>query len=810
MHIYSDIKYTLRGLAKKPGFSALAILVMASGIGLSVYLFSFMNVMLFKPMPFEGGERFIQVFTSQNGSRIQGMLNLHDYHEIKQNLTGVSTLSAYRNQTVTVSQQDGTRRVEATDSRANIFSFTQTQPILGRTFSEAEDKVGAPRVVVIGYELWQNMFAGQATILNQSLRIDNEPHQIIGVMPKGYFFPYNADLWRPLRDNVEQVSREANAQVRGLLLRDEDTSITELDQQLKLIMQRLEARYPTANNGIGAYALTPNMISADGGMAVAYTMHIAAVLILILASVNVGNLLLSRAVERSHETAIRVALGAPKGRLISQLLWESIIICSLGGFIGLCMIGWGLEVTQVITNQFYTDRPPFWWQFGIDAYTLKLFFAFLLATILITGLLPALKSVNGDFNAVLRDGTRGALGKNAGRLNKLLVIGEIFLSITILLVAAVIIIASKKATEANYGANIDNVMVSRVQLPDNQYDTAERKVAFVNTLKASLASAPQFKQLIIASALPGMISHRPSIAVEGKEYIQQGKASYPRVNHIAVSAGSLKHLEIGLIAGRYFNHADDQPNTHTVIVTQSFVTQLMNTEQPIGKRVRVINDSTNTLQWATIVGVVEHTIQTRPNRIEASMPSIFQPYSQTPRDSMVIATRINGKITPTANTLRQAVHTIDPQLAIYHVELYNAALARHMAPLAFVSNILGLFGLASFVLAGCGIYGVMSNTIAQRLQEMGVKRALGANEHHIMREFMYSSTKQLLWGLIPGLGIGIALGFAMSTTLNVSPLELLSIACILTVGLAGVVLIATYMPTKRALDMEPSHALHYQ
>jgi predicted permease len=810
MLIYNDIKYTLRGLSQKPGFSVLAILVMACGIGLSVYLFSFMNTMLFKPMPFEGGERFIQVFSSQNGSRYQGMLNLHDFHEIKQNLTGISASSAFRDQTVTISQQGGNRRVNATNSRANIFSFTQTQPILGRSFTEAEDRIGAPRVVVIGYELWQNMFAGQENILNQYLRIDNEQHQIIGVMPEDYFFPFDADLWRPLRDNVEQVSREEKAQVSGLLLRNEETSIEELDEQLKLIMQRLETRYPEANNGIGAYALSPKMTSADGGMAVAYTMHIAAVLILILASVNVGNLLLSRALERSHETAIRVALGAPRGRLISQLLWESIVICSLGGLIGLCMIGWGLEVTQVITNQFYTDRPPFWWQFGIDAYTVKLFFAFLLSTILITGLLPALKSVNGDFNAVLRDGTRGALGKNTGRLNKLLVVCEIFLSITILLIAAFIIIASKKATEADYGANVENVIVSRVQLPVNRYDTAEHKTAFVNSLKATLVDMPQFEHLIISSALPGISSIRPSIAVEGKEYDQQGRASYPRVNHIAVSAGSLKHLEVGLIEGRYFNHADDQPDKNTVIVTQSFVTQFMNTEQPVGKRVRVINDSTQTLQWATIVGVVEHTIQTQPNSPEATIPSIFQPYSQSPRNAFVIATRIGGSFTATEKTLRQAVQSIDPQLAIYHVELYRQTLDRYMAPLTFVSNVLGLFGLASFVLAGCGIYGVMSNTIGQRLQEVGVKRALGANERHIICEFLWASVKQLLWGLIPGLGIGIALGVAMSTILNVSLFELLSIASILTVGLAGVVFIATYIPTKRALDMEPSHALHYQ
>lgn len=810
MYIYNDFKYAIRLLAKKPGFTALATLVMACGIGLSVYLFSFMNTMLFKPLPFEGGERILQVYSSQNGNRIQGTFNIHDYHEIQNNLQGVAHFTTYRNNNVNISQRDGTRRIAITEGRANFFSLTQTAPLLGRIFTENEDKIGAPKVVLIGYDLWQNLFAGQTSVLSQSLQIDGEHHQIIGVMPKGYLFPHSAQMWRPLQDNITQVTREENRQVRGLIMRDKDTSIEQLNNQLNVIMQRLEVRYPLTNNGVSAYVITPNLTSADGGMAVAYTMHIAAILILILASVNVGNLLLSRAVERSQETAIRVALGAPKGRLISLLLWESIIICSLGGFIGLCMIGWGLEVTQVITNQFYTDQPPFWWKFGVDHYTLKLFFTFLFTTIFITGFLPAVKNANGDFNAVLRDGTRGALGKKAGRLNKLLVIGEIFLSITILLVAAIIILSSNKATRADFGVNTNNMIVSNIQLPDNRYATAESKIKFVNTLKAQLQAQPQFQQPIISAALPGMISRRSNIAVEGKEYNQQSQANYPRANHISVTAGSLKYLQATLLQGRLFNTSDDMPDKGTVIVTESFVDQLMETKEPLGKRIRVLNETNNALNWLTIIGVIEHTIQTRPNAVEANIPSIFQPYSQSPVSNLVVATRLQGELGPAEDTVRMAVKKLDPMLPVYDVEFYNQTLARHVAPLTFVSGVLAMFGIASFILAGCGIYGVMTNTISQRIQEIGVKRALGADERHIMKEYLWSGCRQLLWGLLPGLGIGVMLGFAMSTALNIRISELLVLAFTLSAGLTFVVILATYIPTKRALNMEPAQSLHYQ
>ncbi|CAH9064593.1 hypothetical protein PSECIP111951_03169 [Pseudoalteromonas holothuriae] len=811
MSIRSDIKYAIRLLAKKPSFSALTIFVMATGIGLSVYLFSFMNTMLFKPLPFTDGEHLIELSTSMNGKRNFGDFNIHDFEEVKASLSNISEFSSYRNSVVNIAGRDGARRYSATDARANMFSLTRTSALLGRTFSPEEDKVGAQNVTVIGYDLWQNHFGGKSDVLSKTLKINGQNYQVIGVMPEGYYYPRRAQLWRPLRDNTQQVTRTQNSQVTGVALREPGTSIEQLDHELSLIMQRLEQRYPKTNSGLGAYALTMHMSTADGGMPVVYVMHVAAVLILILASVNVGNLLLSRAVERSQETAIRVALGAPTGRLLSQLLWESILICGLGGLIGLLVMGWGLEVTQTVTNQFFTDRPPFWWNFGIDAYSLKIFFAFLVSTIFVTGFLPAWRNINGDFNAVLRDGTRGALGKNAGKLNKALVVGEVFLSITILIVAAVMITGSFKATYADYGVNTRNKLTGQITLPEEQYQTDQQKIQFVQALNSQLATHNILQDTIITSALPGFGDKRPAVAIAGQEYAKQGLSSYPRANQIAVFPGTLSHLEAQLVKGRLFTNSDNKIDKHTVIVSDSFVEQYMGTEQPLGQRIQFINEDSSKGPWLTIVGVVKHIVQTMPNRDRASKtPSVYVPFAQSPRSSMYIAASIHSDMSLAKEALTNAINQVAPQLPIFNIDSLDGRLTQRVAPLRFVGGVLMLFGLASFLLAASGIYGVMANTISQRNQEIGVKRALGASEQHISKEFLISGTKQLLLGAVPGLAIGLGLGYAMSVPIGVEFSDIVIAAFVLTTLLSAVVLLATYLPTKRALVNEPAYALHNQ
>lgn len=805
-----DFKYALRLLAKRPSFSILTIMVMALGIGLSVYLFSFLNTMAYKPLPFKDSETLIMVDKVQNGLYLNGgNLDLHDFYQIRTQIKGIAEVSALTETSANVSSREGARRYNTSMIEPNIFQMTRTKPMLGREFTESENIAGAKAVTIIGFDLWQNHFVGDPQVIGQSMRINGISNEIIGVMPQGYYFPRNSEIWLPMREDPTKLKRGEADNYTGIIHMAPGASIESINREMDVVMKRIEEKYPKTNAGVGAYAETfPMSVMGNGGSVFILSMYVVAVLLLLLASINVGNLLLSRAIERSKETAIRVALGAPRSRLIGQMLWESILICSFGGIIGLLVAAWGLEVTESITATFTDDKPFFWWKFGIDSYTIKLSLAFIIGTILITGLLPAWKNSGGDFNAVLRDGTRGTLGKKAGRLNRILVISEVFLSMTVLIAAAVMIIGTYNATNADYGADTANTLTARIRLTPATYDTPEKRAQFAKTLHSRLENSVGIGHVMLASVIPGDYTWRPTVAIDGKEYVNE--QSYPRANYVANLPGTLSKLGVSLIEGRYFDSHDDGLKKNTVIVTESFVERHFGDQSAIGKRIRIVETDKDEMKWLSIVGVVEHTIQGQSFSIGVGTPTIFRPLTQTPRINLTVAMRLKSSEAVAIRTLRNTLASIDADLPAYLIKSYDQKIARNSAGIGFASKIFLIFGVVALVLASSGIYGVMSNTINQRTNEIGVKRALGANEKRITRDYLNAGFKQLLWGAIPGLIAGGSLGFAlsqlMSTDNNTLAIILISIVTII----GSVVMFATYLPTKRALAMEPAEALHYE
>lgn len=808
MMFLQDFKYALRLLAKRPGFTLLTILVMATGLGLSVYLFSFLHIQIFRELPFEDGDTIVQVYSTQNAQRIQGMVNLHDLYEIRNNVRDLEEYSAYKDISLNVAGRDGARRYSAVAAEPNIFEFTRVDPLLGRGFRPADNEPSAEPVVVIGFDAWQNQFGGSEQVIDSNLRINGETYRVIGVMPEGYFFPVAAEMWVTLREDAGRMNRGESSDVFGLAHLSSGADMAEINQQISVIMQRIEERYPKSNTGIGAYIeYIPRAVVGDG-LPVVYSMHVIAILILVLASINVGNLLLSRAVERGKETAIRVALGAPQYRLVSQMLWESIIICTIGGVIGMLVLAWGLELTGKLTASFSVDRPPFWWDFSFGSYSLKLSLMFLGFTIILTGFLPAWKNVRSDFNAVLRDGTRGAQSKKAGRLNRVLVISEIFVSMTVLIAAGVMAVVNFKAVRADYGAETAQVLTSTVALTESTYDTPEKMAEFTKTLESRLENSVGIGDVMILSELPGVYAPTPAIALEGMEYTED--RGYPTANYVVVTPGSLAKLGVDLRSGRYLNSSDDGLGKRTVVVTDSFVSRHFPNESALGKRVRLVDAEGDEPQWLTIVGIVEHTPMGGSYEEKGRIPTVFRPFSQDPRNQVTVAMKMKADKPDVVRTLRETLGSIDPEIPAFRIELYDEVIGRQTKPMMFISTVFLLFGIAAAVLASSGIYGVMANTINQKTQEIGVKRALGATEERITKEFLKKGISQLLWGGIPGLLLGCAMGFGMAQVFPLGKADLPMVATVLTALIAGVVILASFVPTRKAIQMEPSQALRYE
>jgi predicted permease len=808
--IWQDFKYAIRLLSKKPGFTALTTLVMATGIGLSVYMFSFFHTILFKDLDFKDGASLVLVSGSVNGKQDAYEINALDYAEIMRSVKGLKEYGGYKNVNVVVTATEGAIRFPAVMAQANIFKLTRTEPILGRSFSAEDEKFGSEKVVVIGYELWQSQFNGGNDVLKQNMRINGEKYSVVGVMPKGYQFPRNAQIWLPLQIDPNQLMRENSTALRGLAHLENGVSMAEVNLELNVVMKRIENQHPQTNTGISAHVTSIPGVGGADGAPVIYTMHTVALLILLLASINVGNLLLSRALERGKETAIRVALGAPRSRLISQMLWESTIICTLGGMIGFLVMAWGLEITEPIVATFYADPLAFWWDFGIDSYTVTLFLTILISTIFVTGFLPAWRSTGSDFNAVLRDGTRGAQGKKAGRLNRMLVISEIFISMTVLISSAVMVQSAYEQTNRDMGANTENTLVANVLLSEASYDSDAKKALFAKTLQSRLENSGTIEKVMLASALPGHFSAKSKVILEGKEYSKDSNNSYPSANYISIMPGSLSSLGVELRQGRYFNNGDDGLEKSTALVTESFAKHHFSEKGALGQRFRLAKADKGSIQWVTIVGVVEHTIQGNRDGDAAIMPSIFRPLTQVPQKQLTIAMKLTGKANVAVQQLRKTLQGIDSELASYRIETYQASNDRITAPVIFVSSLTALFAVAGVVLAASGIYGVMANMINQRTQEIGIKRALGADEQRISREFVFAGVKLLLWGGIPGILAGSFMGFAMAQMFGTSYSSLAMMVVMMVSIVVVTVLIATYLPTKNALRLEPSEALHYE
>lgn len=803
MKFMNDFKYALRLLSKKLGFTVFTTLVMATGLGLSVYLFSFLHTAMFKPLPFTDGASLVQISTSQGGAKNIGMLDLHDYEEIRTNIPGLSEFGAYRNTSLNVSGRDGARRYAAVAAEPNIFELTRTMPMMGRGFTAADNQAGAENVVVIGYDAWQNQFAADPGVIDKMIRVNGESHRVIGVMPEGYLFPATAEMWVPLHEDAARVPR-GSAQIYGLAHLTNGNSKQDVNRELALIMQRLEERYPKSNNGMGAYVESIPLTAIQDGAPLIVSMQVIVFLIFVLASFNVGGLLLSRAIERGKETAIRAALGAPRLRLISQMLWESAIICTLGGVIGLVILAWGLEATESVFDRINPERPAFWWDFGIDAYTLGVTALFVLTAILITGVLPAWKNSGGNFNLVLRDGTRGSQGRKSGRLSRILVTGEIFIAMTVLVVVGVMTIANFKTSRADYGADSANVQTAQLLMTGSKYDTAEKRVTFLQTFQSRLSNNAGTGDVMLLSALPGELTLTSDVGVEGREYTKE--RGYPKANNIVVMPGSLDKLGVELQDGRYFNSGDDGAQKKTAIVTESFVTAHFGDESPLGKRIRIVDPNSDTPDWLTIVGVVEHTIQGMPTDVTGQTPSLFRPFSQAPREQMTVAVRTQADATASVRTLRETLASIDPELPAFRIESYDDLIARLATPMKFATTLFLLFGFAASLLASSGIYGIMSNTIVQKTQEIGVKRALGATDRGIVREYIAKWMKQMLWGGVPGLLAGVGMGFAIQAEMT----DLMVTAFALVFAIGAAVILATYLPTRRALRLNPSEALRYE
>ena len=807
MSIFIDIKYAFRLLFKSPKFTAMTLAVLIGGLSISLFTFSFLYSTMYKDLPLPNGDTMLSVNADFNGEF--GLLTSYEYFMIKEKQTVFSEFGVYDKSDIRLSFEDSGKNVFGTYVDGGFFSFSGTQAILGRTLQAADMQAGAAPVAVISSQIWKNDYSSDKNVIGMTIIANDIVTEIVGVMPQGYRFPGSSQVWLPI--NPSQIKKTAAnpnlvylyGRIKQGISQDEAEQV--LSQQINTIYQQNTTEYDLEKGTKSVRFWTFPFAQMAGDTTLVFTfLNVIAGMILLLACINVGNLLLARAIERQKETAIRAALGASHNRLVSQLMWEGIIITVLGGVLSVLLVGAALHYTNILLQSWNSDSLVFWWQWGMDTETLLMAITFTLVTIFLSSFLPAWRSANQDINTTLRDGTRGAQGKKAGRLSRFLVTTQVFLVAILMLIGALSGYISNKFVNLDMGDNYTNVMTARLSLPEDKYPESQQQVAFYQNLMADIKSHPRVVDVMTNNWLGEF-----SLTLEGVDYTDEH--SKPTVDTISV-LGKSNTVGVDLVNGRFFNHQDKEGNRKVAIISQSMANRYWPGESVEGKSFQLkVNDKNEML---FIVGVVTNRMNPRTllGKLDGA-DEIYLSGLQFMTPSQVLYYRIEGTLSNTEEIFYQALYKTDRTIELFYSVQpaeKNRGLMRDIMQLT--SNITFGTGFFALMLALVGIYGLTANSVAQRTHEVGIRRAVGATDKSIVNMFLKQGAKQLVKGLGLALIIFMLIAFGFNKlTEGLFPAYLyFALAVTVVIGLSVIVMLAIYAPTSRAVKMEPSSALRYE
>jgi putative ABC transport system permease protein len=825
-----DIKYAARLLHKKPVFTVLTVFIVAIGLGLTLYTYSLLSSLVFKPLLLNKTAPVISIEAEFNQSHLFRIgIDPYDLLTIRNEMTSIDEFGIYQERTSLIGEiqnNSATRKYNSVNIEWNVFEFAGVKPIRGRALRAADHFEGAEAVIVIGYDVWQHYFMAQENIVGSVVLADAIPTRIVGIMPQGFTFPMSAQAWLPIKQNMLSPTDRTRSDLFAYARLKHEVPFDIFSKELALLNKKVVKNLPDnmiwrMDDFEGYLRAVPyKKASITQFFSIFITMAVVVLLILLLACINVGNLLLARVNERFKEVAIRVALGVPRKRLILQMLLESTFICTVGGFLAVLIAGWGLELSNTVFEQMYrvTENKPFWWQVSLDTDAIVLLILSVITMIIITGFIPAWRALSGDFNAVLRDGTRGAQGKKAARASQILVISEILLSCVVLVIATILLSTSYSAGHADYGVDTNNRITATLELPEISYPIREEKqfeladtlkrTAFYYDLKDALEQMPNIEAVAFMSQLPGTGAGSSYFEIEGRVAAVYNENPYS--NNEVVSRDAWRALGMTVIQGRDFNRDDISEEVDTIIINESIANDFFPDGDAVGQRVRrASRGEPREGGWQTIVGVVSDTYHGSAMHTSSEQYSSYFMLDNIGYSWIDLAIHYSGAQTLAEKSLQQAINQVNNDATAYNIQSYDELISQPMILVSAISKVFLLCGVIAVFLAASGIYAVAANSVSQRTQEIGVRRALGASDSKIMQLFM----RKALWQLVIGLSIGITLSLwvvnQMTDTMVINQGSYL-------IGLLGIplliiimVIVATYAPTRKVVLMEPSDALHH-
>ena len=799
-NLLQDIRYGVRSLFKRPGFAAVAVITLALGIGANSAMFSAVNAVLLRPLSFPESERIVLVegVNPQQGIT-DSNLSVPDFADWQSQNQVFEQMAGFVTGGSLLVNNEETERVRGTSVTADFFPLFKTKALLGRALQPDDAQKGHDDVVVLSYGLWQRRFGSDPDVVGSKVKVGGEAATVVGVMPAGFDYPYQSELWVPFAIDAAAERRD-NRYLEVITRLKPGVTLAQAQAQMDTINQRLAQTYPETNTGSGVRLATLQERLVGGTRSSLLLLLGAVAFVLLIACANVANLLLARATARQKEIAVRTALGASRWRVIRQLLTESVLLSTVGGAVGLLLSLW---LTKLLIAVSPPNSPRFD-EIRPDTRVFLFTLALAVLTGLVFGLAPALQASRINLNERLKEGGRMGGGSSHNRVRSMMMVSEVTLSFVLLVGAGLLIKSFMHLRDVSPGFNSANVLSVRISLPSARFPKGEPRVQMLRQVVEHIRSLPGVQS---AGAVLSLPLGGDTFNV-GRSYIREGRPATPEesanATYLVATPDYFHALQIPLVAGRAFTDQDTEQTPKVLIVNESMARQLWPGESPVGKRITIWRDEKFPREIVGVVGDTKRLLDTEAGS------QMYVPFAQDSDWGMSLVIRTNGDPAASTAAVRSEIRSLDKGIPVFNVKTMNEVLALSVGPRRTPMLLLSAFAGVALLLAMIGIYGVTAYHVTQRTQEIGIRMALGAQ----MRDVVSLVLKGGMALAFIGIGLGLVGAFALTRLMSsllfgVQPTDTATFV-IVSLSLCVTALIACYLPARKATKVDPLVALRYE